>query len=355
MSVVSLFDLDEQEALRSLRCRVVRLGCRTEGEGLRKRLVRSLCEILDGIRPALVQTHHVYSDIVTLPACGQLGIKALRMVHGITQARESAPLDRSNVKLDWDEAEIREELGLEAFCSGTLVVSSALGRRLIAYGFSPDRVRVVYPGVCLAGLDAGAGRFVPGSGGPLIVGFVGRLETVKNPLLLPEISRELEAMGFDAQFVVVGDGREKETLIRKVEDLGQADHFRLMPPTVDIGPVLSTFDAVLLTSFSEGLPLVMLEAMSLGIPVIAADVGGVGEAILDGRNGFLCPTAEPRCFAERLAALARSRSLRARIGSSARETVRQRFIVERYVEEMLDAYSRVLVGGSLINEIAARH
>jgi glycosyltransferase involved in cell wall biosynthesis len=109
--------------------------------------------------------------------------------------------------------------------------------------------------------------------------------------------------------------------------------------------LLEEADIAALPSAWEGMSVGMLEAMASGLPVVATDVAGTREVVVDGETGFLVPVARPDLLAERLSTLARDRGLRVRLGQGGRHRVEQQFSLSLNVRRHLDAYQR-LAGAS---------
>jgi len=103
---------------------------------------------------------------------------------------------------------------------------------------------------------------------------------------------------------------------------------------------------LVLPSYYEGLPTVVLEAMSCGIPVIATRIGGNTEIISNGLNGFLVPPRSPREMAERILMLLENEELRKRIGRAARRTIEERYTWDKVSQRVLECYVRLLDPGS---------
>jgi glycosyltransferase involved in cell wall biosynthesis len=99
-------------------------------------------------------------------------------------------------------------------------------------------------------------------------------------------------------------------------------------------------DVFALSSIDEGLPNVVLEAMSVGTPVVAADAGGASEIITDGADGFIAPVRDAAALADRIGRLVGDRELRTRIGSAGKDTVRERFSLPRMVDNIEDLFLR---------------
>ncbi len=347
LTVISIFNLDQADAIRHLDCSIVQLGRSIEELERRERISGIIYSVLDQLRPDVLQSHHMYSDIYAIPAGQAAQIRTVRMVHGITQATKSSPLHRESIKTDWTDEEIRVELEMEDACSGTMVVSRDLRAKLLRYGFEANKLGVLYPGVDLH--DPGRGSKEDREEGEAIqrsitIGYVGRIEMIKNPLVLPHVAREIAGMGYNPHFLIVGDGRQRGAFTESLTELDVGEHFTLLPLTTDMHSVYEKIDILVMPSISEGLPLVLLEAMALGIPVVATSVGGIPEVITDGVNGFLCHPDNVTCLSAKLARLIDSRDLRALVGSAGRETVTQRFSMDRHLSR-LDKFYHLIVEG----------
>ena len=112
--------------------------------------------------------------------------------------------------------------------------------------------------------------------------------------------------------------------------------------TSDIGPFLRSLDVFVLPSRYEGLPLVLLEAMATGAPVVAADVGAVSEAIVPGESGLLVPPDDAPALVAGIGQLLGDQEARERLGSRAREMWRSQFTAERMQESYVDLFTRLV-------------
>jgi glycosyltransferase involved in cell wall biosynthesis len=154
--------------------------------------------------------------------------------------------------------------------------------------------------------------------------FAGRLDPVKRPLLLAAIALALRVRRpqEDFRFVVAGDGPEEEPLRRRVRRAGIAHLFEFLGQVPDLAPVLAAADLVLVPSKNEGIPLVILEAFAFAKPVVASDVGAVGEVVQPASGILIARSpAEARAFAEAIDLLLSQPPLRERMGLAGRRKV----------------------------------
>ena len=122
-----------------------------------------------------------------------------------------------------------------------------------------------------------------------IISFIHRFSSEKNPLLFIDIAHELikKTPANTFKFVMAGDGKRFEEVKQKIEDLGLQDNFILPGMLDDVSELLCDTFLLLIVSGKEGIPLIMLEALALQVPVISTNVGGIKEVLKDGVNGYL--------------------------------------------------------------------
>ena len=145
-----------------------------------------------------------------------------------------------------------------------------------------------------------------------------------------------------ALLVLAGDGPERPRLESLARELGVADSVRFMGVRSDMESVLPAFDLFALCSHSEGFSNAILEAMGMGLPVVATRVGGNIEMVEDGVSGYLVPPGDDPALGERLLALARDPALRRRMGEAGR-----RWVLETNAREVVFHRFRELYEGVL--------
>ena len=120
-----------------------------------------------------------------------------------------------------------------------------------------------------------------------------------------------------------------------------ADHVRFLGAREDIPDLLQAADIFVLPSRFEGMPYILLEAMAVGMAIIACEVGEVGNLIENNKNGFLVPTENPVALAERIHTLCQSPQTRAALGASAKAKV-SGYRVEPLVQRLAAVYNALL-------------
>ena len=269
---------------------------------------RLVMDLICGWRADLVHTHGYRADVVTGLAAARAGVPTVSTVHGFTGG------DIKN--------RFYELLQLRAFrrMDAVVAVSSPLRQRLIRAGVPEPRVRCIRnawaPASALLGRhDARTILGLPG--GEPVIGWVGRLSPEKGPdLFLEALSR------VPWQASVMGDGRFGRSLRRLAEDLGISGRVRWHGLVPSAGRLVSAFDVLVLSSRTEGTPIVLFEAMEAGVPIVATAVGGVPD-VLRPDEALLVPPGNPERLAEAMrrvfddpaAAAARASRARARLAA----------------------------------------
>src|SRR5262249_25790930 len=110
----------------------------------------------------------------------------------------------------------------------------------------------------------------------------------------------------------------------------------------DVPAVLNALDVLVMSSDTEGLPLVVLEAMATALPVVSTSVGGIPNVIDEGQTGLLVPAGDEAALRDRLARLGADRALARALGARAREVSVARYSAARMQRDYLDLYARVL-------------
>ena len=221
-----------------------------------------------------------------------------------------------------------------------VALNKAVVRELLAEDVPSNRIVEIPNGV---EVDAFETRLDYTLGTPAKLLFVGRLHPQKclDSLirafgkLLPSIDRPLRLQ-------LLGDGPTERQLRDLAADLGLADKIDFLGTTDDVQQFLRQADVFVLPSRAEGLSNALLEAMSCGLPVVATRIPGNLDAITDNTSGLLCEVNDPDSLAAALNRLLVDESLRARLGSGARERVQERYSLPSVAERYAELYRELL-------------
>jgi glycosyltransferase involved in cell wall biosynthesis len=176
----------------------------------------------------------------------------------------------------------------------------------------------------------------PKSGFTLV--YVGRLAPVKNHALLLNAFREALASMPDLRLWMVGDGSERKTMESLAAELGIAAQVTFWGQQLDVAPFFSAADAFIMSSKSEGLPMSLLQALSLGLPAIVTDVGGMAEVVRLAQAGFTVSPVDSAGMATAILRLASSNAEREQFSKNAIEAFHYRFTLGTMVDAYMDLY-----------------
>jgi glycosyltransferase involved in cell wall biosynthesis len=183
----------------------------------------------------------------------------------------------------------------------------------------------------------------PPPGSPFTVLCVGTLHEVKGQSFLVDACARLAEAGVEVRCTLVGDGPDRRALTRQIEAAGlgervtiagrrtRAEVAALLRETC----VLATPSVPTAEGKREGIPVVLMEAMASGVPVVASDLSGIPELVDDGVSGLLVPPRDPQALAAALRLLHDDPALRARLGAAGRDTVVREFDVRVNADKLL--------------------
>lgn len=176
----------------------------------------------------------------------------------------------------------------------------------------------------------------------VIIGIVARLSMVKDHKnLLDAFSIILNAIS-NAKLLVIGDGELREDLVAYTRMKGIQERVLFLGNRRDIPELLRLMNVFVLCSISEGLPITLLEAMAAGLPVVATDVGGNREVVIDRKSGFLVPPKDPQRLAEAIATILKDKKMARRFGENGIIRCKELFSLDGMVKKYSELYESVL-------------
>jgi glycosyltransferase involved in cell wall biosynthesis len=171
--------------------------------------------------------------------------------------------------------------------------------------------------------------------------FVGRLAAVKNlETLIRAVSIAVKQLP-KLEFWVVGDGSVRGELEALAVELGVAGSVKFWGQRLDTAQFFSAADAFAMSSVSEGLPMSLLQAMSIGVPAIVTDVGGMAEVVRLAGCGLFAPVGDFEAMADAIVAMASDDEMRAEFSRRAAEAYRAEFTLDRMDAAYMEIYRRV--------------
>jgi len=227
---------------------------------------------------------------------------------------------------------------LSRYFQGTVAVSNEVRKTLTErHGFDESRTFVIYNGT-----EPCDGALPDRSGGRFTIGSSGRFFPVKDFPLMVDIAREITKHEAGIRFELAGTGPDKEKIAERVH-LHRLDRTFLFRGFLsDVSTFYQGLHLYLNTSHHEGIPMSVLEAMAHGLPVVAPDVGGFREILVDGVHGFLVKGRDPRSFAERCMLIYRNDALRQRMGLAAKDRIKAVFSNRRMARDYHELYRSVV-------------
>lgn len=174
------------------------------------------------------------------------------------------------------------------------------------------------------------------------IGTIARLSEPKNLGLLIDAGRELLLTGVNFKISIWGDGPLRNNLQKQIDQYNIQKHISLEGFESNILPVLNSIDLFVLCSLHEGLPMSLLEAMSVNTPVVCTAVGGMEEVIKDNYSGLLIPNNDVMALTSAIVRLHQDTTLRERLVMNANKKVKQEFNIENTNNKLIDLYGTIL-------------
>src|SRR5215510_7887197 len=234
------------------------------------------------------------------------------------------------------------------FADCVLVNAEAVREWLIGDGYDTSKIAVIRNGVDLTRFDdlpspvtLRRERGLPDD--TPIVGVVSRLTRLKGLEQFLEAAAIVRSCVPTVRFLVVGETNPMDRqYLRELQEYaarcGIAEHVTFTGLRTDVPAVLASFTVSVMPSLNEALSNVVLESMAAGAPTVATNVGGTPEAIEDGVNGLLVPPSDPQAMAMAIGALLSAPTRARRLGEAARQTINERYSMERMVSATEQLY-----------------
>jgi len=277
-----------------------------------ERMVAALCSVIANWRCDILIVQNSLYGYAAVQHIRKLlpDIKIVDVIHSVDEA--------------WDQ--IASTAGVAAEIDHRVAMSEAVRNRLVALGVAEEKIVLVRNGVDLERFQATP----PSSHSTKNILFAARLDPVKRPLLIADIAKELAKLRpqRDFRFSVAGDGPEKRRFEQRVRRLGLSAVFDFRGQVDDLAPLYAAADLVILPSRSEGVPLVVLEALASGRPVITSKVGSIPE-VLDASCGILIDNPDPAEFARAINSLLEQPELLETMGAAGRKKMEARHDIRK--------------------------
>ncbi|MFH0785007.1 MAG: glycosyltransferase [Pseudomonadota bacterium] len=311
----------------------VKVYCRQQRSALDIGLILWMSRIIRDEDIQIVHAHMYAAFVCSVPAAFIAGnTKMVYTVHGRLFPEERM-WKRRIINPLWS-------LGVDHFIS----ISEKTKEAMAYYDFHPEqKIRVIHNGIQtptnVNGYEIQKIRETLELGEKSsILGTAARLEDIKNiPMMLRAVKRALDVVP-ELYLLIAGDGSKLQDLKNKAEQSGISRHIIFLGLRTDLDKIYPLFDVFLLSSFTEGISVSLLEAMSYGIPAVVTDVGGNSEVVIEGETGYLVPSDDDALMAERIVQLLTNNDLAIRFSINTHNRVRKHFSFEGMMKEYMDIY-----------------
>lgn len=287
----------------------------------------------------LVHTHGVRANLLGRLAARQAGKKkVVTTVHSLLEG--DYPGFLNCLANSWTERATR------GWTDHFIAVSRGLKEQLVSGGVPGNKVTVIYNGIVPEEFsppeEPGASRGKLGFGPETpLVGIVARLHTVKGHRYFLEAAREVLLQRPDARFWVVGDGPCRFALEGLAGRLGIAGQVTFTGFVEDVRSLMADLNLLVISSLWEGFGLTAVEAMALGVPVVATEVGGLPEVVLHGETGLLVPPANSAALAKSIAWMLDHPGATGEMAKKGGKAVREKFTAAVMARRTEELYRRV--------------
>ncbi len=178
------------------------------------------------------------------------------------------------------------------------------------------------------------------------VGIVASLNPIKGHGVFVEAAAIVAAEIPEARFFILGEGPERAKIEDHVERAGLSGVVRLLGNRRDLPSFLPHLRLLSLSSYSETLPISIMEGMACGLPVVTTDVGSLRELIVDGETGLIVPPDRPEAMASAFIRILRDPERAARMGRAGRKRIEEHFTLDRTVRDYADYFRRIAGGAA---------
>lgn len=299
-----------------------------------KRFIRPLliAHLLNKLEIDILHVHHLNFYLHIQPAL------RFSKVKGVLFTEHSYRQLKNNPKRQGLLKKAISEVGLFT------VISHKMKKDLAQYAPDPDSIQVIYNGVDTHRFSptraCSRPQIVPQDSKVIVK--VGRLVEEKDHQTLFAAFKNVSTKIPDVSLILVGDGPLKDELKKLAEDLGILPQIQFAGTQSDIVPFLKHADLFVLSSQSEGLPMVILEAMASELPIISTDVGGISELIINRKTGLTVPPKSTEALTHSIIQLLTQRDFAKELASNARKTVLEHYSQEAITRQYMDKYLEIL-------------
>ncbi|MCX5895146.1 MAG: glycosyltransferase [Proteobacteria bacterium] len=231
-----------------------------------------------------------------------------------------------------------------------IAVSDAARNHTIKHtGIPPHKITTIYNGIDNTDICPGSSvsrAQLPVPEDAKVIALIGRFHKQKGHLTLIEAVKMLLKELPACHVLFAGEGAEEVCIRTAVEEAGLSEHIHFLGVINNVAHLLPVIDIVVLPSLWEGLPNIVLEAMAVGLPVVASRIEGMDEVVLDGETGILFTPGDSQSLSKALRLLMHDEQMAKRMGATGRKHVKEKFQLQKTVQQTLHIYDTLLNRGN---------
>jgi glycosyltransferase involved in cell wall biosynthesis len=288
--------------------------------------LRYILFIIEQFKPDLIAAHSSKTGILARLASQITKVPCVFTAHGWSFTTGIPEPNRTIYR--WLEK-------LTASLADKIICVSEYDRQIgLKAGMSSEKLLTIHNGMKDVADELKAN---PSQGKPLKVAMVARFDRQKDHETLLAAFQDL-----NGELLLIGDGPGLEQTREKVAQLGMSDRVSFLGFRQDIAEILAEVQIYALISNWEGLPCTIIEAMRAGLPVVASDVGGVREIVLDGQTGYLVPRGDAKTLRQKLSYLLSNEQARISMGILGRQKYESQLTFKHMYDKTLLAYEAAI-------------
>jgi glycosyltransferase involved in cell wall biosynthesis len=289
---------------------------------------RAIAALLSTGRFDVMHSHGYRSDILNLRTARRMRVPSVTTLHGFSAT------DRKARAYEW------LQLRGARNASAIVAVSTNVSNRVLASGARPQSLRLIRNAVRddVEWMDVAPARARLNLSDGLNIGWIGRLSYEKGPDVMIETMKRLGDLPVTVSFV--GDGPDRDALTRSADQAGGAERVRFHGRVDNASTLSRAFDLIVLSSRTEGTPMVLLEAMAAGVPIVATRVGGVPD-MLTSDEAILVPPEDPEALAAGIRAALGDSIASERRSSRAHDRLTREFGIEKWLSRYESLYRSI--------------
>ncbi len=295
-----------------------------------------LVRFLKRYRPDVVQTHVLKANLLGILAAKIAGVPVVIATE--MTLKDTAPSSGRRIR----DRVLHPVAARVINRCDKYVVTSEFIRNEWSRGIDPQRFEVIYPPFNLEKQQSALRTpRTSVNGGAKNIGFVGRLSDEKAIPILMAAFVLIRQRAENAILTIVGTGPLEQQLKAYASTLGIGEYIRFAGHLPNSFEALKNFDLFVLPSRTEGCPIVVLEAMAMGLPVVATRVGGNPELVADGESGLLVPPNDPAAMAEAVLKILTVNDMARQMGARGRQRAFEHFHPSLFTRHLQDLYQQL--------------